>query len=151
MASHCLKRVHSGIRLTTGGKAILQHVRRALAELDAIRHAGHQNGSGLVGEVRLAVRMPPVGEPLRGLLSGWREKHPEVVLTISEMNECEIQSVICQRKMDVALITGHSLWPDAASAPLYRERLLVALPCRHPLLEREALDWECLRTETLLV
>ena len=120
------ERVHSGIRLTTGGKAILQHVRRALAELDAIRHAGHQNGSGLVGEVRLAVRMPPVGEPLRGLLSGWREKHPEVVLTISEMNECEIQSVICQRKMDVALITGHSLWPDAASAPLYRERLLVA-------------------------
>jgi hypothetical protein len=52
----------------------------------------------LVGEVRLAVRMPPVGEPLRGLLSGWRERHPEVVLTISEMNECEIQSAICQRR-----------------------------------------------------
>ena len=26
------ERVHSGIRLTTGGKAILQHVRRALAD-----------------------------------------------------------------------------------------------------------------------
>jgi DNA-binding transcriptional LysR family regulator len=81
------ERGHAGVRLTTGGKAILAHIRRALAELDAIRHAGDQNGNGIVGEIRLAVRMPPVGEPLRGLLCGWREKHSEVVLTIAEMNE----------------------------------------------------------------
>ena len=31
--------------------------------------------------------MPPLGEPLHGLLYGWRERHPEVVLTIAEMNE----------------------------------------------------------------
>ena len=66
------ERGHAGVRLTTGGKAILPHIRRALAELDAIRRAGDQNGNGIVGEVRVAVRMPPVGEPLRGLLCGWR-------------------------------------------------------------------------------
>ncbi|MGE0566283.1 MAG: LysR family substrate-binding domain-containing protein, partial [Pseudolabrys sp.] len=49
------------------------------------------------------------------------------------------------------LMTRHTLWPDAASAPLYRERVLAALPCRHPLIEREALDWACLRKEVLLV
>ena len=38
------ERGHAGVRLTTGGKAVLQHVRRALAELDAIRHAGDRNG-----------------------------------------------------------------------------------------------------------
>lgn len=145
------ERGHAGVRLTSGGKAVLPHIRRALAELDAIRHAGDSTGNGVVGEVRLAIRMPPVGEPLLDLLGRWRMRHPEVVFTISEMNECEIQGAICQRKMDVALMTRHTLWPDAASAPLYRERLLVALPCRHPLLDREALDWECLRTETLLV
>ena len=88
------ERGHGGVRLTSGGKAVLPHIQRALAELDAIRHAGDQNGNGIVGEVRLAVRMPPVGEPLRGLLAGWREKHPEVVLTIAEMNEWEIQRAI---------------------------------------------------------
>jgi DNA-binding transcriptional LysR family regulator len=88
------ERGHDGVRLTSGGKAVLPHIRRALAELDAIRHAGDQNGTGTVGEVRLAVRMPPIGEPLRSLLRGWREKYPEVVLSVAEMNEWEIQTAI---------------------------------------------------------
>ena len=86
------ERGHGGVRLTSGGRAVLPHIQRALAELDAIRHAGDQNGNGIVGEVRLGVRMPPIGEPLRGLLAGGRAKHPEVGLTIAEMNEWEIQA-----------------------------------------------------------
>lgn len=141
----------AGVRLTTGGKALLPHVRRALAELDAIKLAGTQNGNGLAGEVRLAVRMPPVGEPLRGLLADWRQQHRDVGLTVFEMNELEIQAAIRERRIDVALMTRHTLWPDAVTAPLYRERLLVALPRGHPLARRRMLDWGTLRRETFLV
>jgi DNA-binding transcriptional LysR family regulator len=55
------ERGRAGVRLTTGGKAVLAHIRRALAALEAIRSAGDQSGSGVVGEVRLGVRMPPIG------------------------------------------------------------------------------------------
>ena len=34
------ERGHAGVRLTSGGRAVLPHIQRALAELDAIRHAG---------------------------------------------------------------------------------------------------------------
>ena len=145
------ERQHAGVRLTPGGKAVLPHIRRALTELDAIRHAGEQNGNGVVGEVRLAVRMPPIGEPLRDLLARWRSRHPDVVLTIFEMSEWEIQSAISERRIDVALMTRHTLWPDAVTAPLYRERIVAAIPCEHPLAEHEAFDWECLRKEVFLV
>jgi len=145
------ERGHAGVRLTSGGKAILPHIRRALAELDAIRQACDQNGNGIVGEIRLGVRMPPIGEPLRGLLFGWREKHPEVVLTMAEMNEWEIQAAMRERRIDVALMTSHTLWPDAVTAPLYRERMVAAIPSEHPLAEHAALDWESLRKETFLV
>ncbi len=145
------ERAHAGVRLTTGGKAVLPHIRRALAELDAIRHAGNKNGNGLVGEVRLAVRMSPIGEPLRNLLFEWRERHPEVALTVAEMNEWEIQTAVRERRIDVALMTSHTLWPDAVTAPLYRESLVAALPHEHPLAEQEALDWKSLRKETFLV
>jgi len=145
------ERGRGGIRLTSGGKAVLLHVRRALAELDAIRHAGEQNGTGAVGEVRLAVRMPPIGEPLCSLLLGWREKHPGVVLTVTEMNEWEIQIAIQERRVDVALMTNHTLWPSAVTAPLYCERLVAAMPRGHPLSGQEVVDWEKLRKETFLV
>ena len=145
------ERGSAGVRLTSGGKALLPHVRRALAELDAIKLAGMQNGHGLAGEVRLAVRMPPVGEPLRGLFTDWRQQQRDVCLTIFEMNELEIQAAIRERRIDVALMTRHTLWPDAVTTPLYRERLLVALPRGHPLAARRMVKWTTLRRETFLV
>lgn len=145
------ERGRAGVRLTTGGKTVLAHIRRALAALEAIRYAGDQSGSGVVGKIRLGVRMPPVGEPLRDLLFRWRERHPQVVLTIAEMTEPEIQAAICERRIDVALMSRHTLWPDAVAAPLYRERLVAAIPQCHPLAAHEALDWERLRNEIFLV
>lgn len=40
------ERGHSGVRLTAGGRAVMLHVRRALAELDAVRRSGTEHGSG---------------------------------------------------------------------------------------------------------
>jgi DNA-binding transcriptional LysR family regulator len=103
------ERSSAGVRLTSGGRALLPHVRRALAELDAIKLAGIQSGIGLAGEVRLGVRMPPVGEPLHSLLADWRRRHFNVCLTVFEMNELEIQAAIRERRIDVALMTRHTL------------------------------------------
>ena len=63
------ERGHAGVRLTAGGRAVILHARRALAELDAIEHAGIQNGTGDVGQIRLGVRLPPAGEPLGSLFA----------------------------------------------------------------------------------
>jgi DNA-binding transcriptional LysR family regulator len=145
------ERGRSGVRLTAGGKAVMLHVRRALAELDAVRRVASRNGSGGVGEVRLGVRMPPVGEPVRSLLTGWREKHPDVALTIFEMNERDIAAGLEERRLDVALMTSHTLWPHAAAMPIYRERILAGLPSGHALNDREALDWAALADQTILV
>ena len=144
-------RGHSGVRLTAGGRAVMSRIRRALAEFNEIRQAGDRHANGVVGEVRLAVRMPPVGEPLVDLLKRWRGEHPEVLLTVSEMEERETQTAIRESRVDVALMTRHALWLDAVTAPLYRERVLAAIPCQHPLAKHQAVDWPRLRTETVLV
>ncbi len=145
------ERGHAGVRLTSGGKAVLPHIRRALAELDAAKLASDRNGNGMVGEIRLAVRMPPVGAPLAELLCSWRMRHPDVRLSVSELSEPEIQLTVQERRVDVALMPHHTLWPNAPSMPLYRERMLAAIPREHQLLELETLRWEDLRRETLLV
>jgi DNA-binding transcriptional LysR family regulator len=145
------ERGRSGIRLTAGGRAVLHHVRRAIAELEAVERVGLQNGIGDVGEIRLGVRMPPIGEPLSSLLADWHGRYPNVVLTIVEMNERDIQSALGERHLDVALMTSHTLWPDAVTELLYRERVVAALPQDHPLAKQEILDWDLLRNEKILV
>lgn len=145
------ERGHAGVRLTAGGEAVVLHVRRALAEIDAVRSAGSSNGSGDAGEVRLGVRMPPIGEPLRSLLTEWHDRHSQVMLTISEMNERDIATALEGRRLDVALMTKHTLWPHAVTAPICRERILAALPRGHRLATCKTLNWGALRDEVFLV
>lgn len=102
------ERGHSGIRLTAGGRAVMRHVRRALAEMDAIKRAGSRSGSGDAGEIRLGVRLPPVAEPFAQLLANWRERHPNVRLTVSEMNDRDLAAGLEERRLDVALTSGHA-------------------------------------------
>jgi DNA-binding transcriptional LysR family regulator len=145
------ERGHDGIRLTAGGEATMAHVRRILAGLDALKVTGGNAGLGNIGKVRLGVRLPSVGEPIQGLLKAWRGQNPGVELSVYEMNEREILTAIEERRLDLAFMTKHTLWPRAVAAPIYRERLLAALPKGHKLERRKTLTWETMRDDTFLV
>ena len=145
------ERGRSGIRMTNSGRAVMTHVRRAIAALDAIKLSSALRGSGDAGEIRLGVRMPPIGEPLNNLLLHWHETQRGVLLTVSEMSDQDIIIALEERRLDAALMTSHTAWPRATTVPLYREPLMVALPLRHRLADHEVVHWADLREETLLV
>lgn len=140
-----------GIRLTTGGRAVLLHARRATAELNALRLAGKRNGGGVVGEVRLGLRMAPISEPMLDLLAAWRHSCADVLLTISEMNERDLAIALDGRRLDAALAPSWMLSRRAAALPVYRESLFAALPAQHALARYDRLNWPALAEQTILV
>jgi DNA-binding transcriptional LysR family regulator len=143
--------VHSGVRLTAGGDAVMLHVRRALAEVEAAKLSGMRVGSGLVGEVRLGLQLPPVGEALVSLLRTWRETHPGVTLTVAEMGDGDLAGAVEARRLDVAVTPRHGVWKQAASAPLYRDELVAALPEGHSACARPSVSPDVLQRESILI
>ena len=135
------ERAKSGVHLTAGGQSLMGHVNRTLAEFDGVVRAAGETGSGQIGAIRLGVRLPPVGEPLVSLLAAWRERHPNVALTIAEMTEPPWRKALELRRLDVGLITSFTPCSSAASMPLYTERLVAALPHDHALAARKSVDW----------
>jgi DNA-binding transcriptional LysR family regulator len=127
------------------------YVRRVRADIDTLRSVGLSNGGGHVGEIRLGVRMPPIGNPLQQLFSAWHAEHPHVDLTIHELNERDILLGMEERRLDVALMTKHTLWPGAVAEPIYRERIWLAVPHGHRLASTKKIGWNQLRKETFLV
>ena len=133
------ERSHAGIRLTKAGRAAIVHVRRALGNLDAIISTGQGDASGEIG---LGIRLPLVGDPIQSLLRAWRTRHPQIRLKVHELNDRDLLSAIEERRLDLAFMSKHTLWAGAASIPIYRERLLLALPKAHPLGRRKTLGLE---------
>jgi len=145
------ERGHSGVRLTPGGRAVMQHVRRVLGELEALKSSGNVSGAGDVGEIRLGVRLPPIGTPLLALLSGWRARNPNIILTVAELSDRDLVAEVEERHLDVVLTASQALWPRVASVPLFRDRLMAVLPAGHPLARRTVVRWAELREEVVLV
>jgi DNA-binding transcriptional LysR family regulator len=125
--------------------------RRVLGELEALKNSGLVGGAGDVGEVRLGVRLPRVGTPLRNLLAAWRGSNPNIVLTVAELSDRDLVAAIEERRLDLVLTVSQALWPRAASLPLYRERLVAVLPAGHRLATQTRVKWADLREETILV
>jgi DNA-binding transcriptional LysR family regulator len=139
-----------GIRLTAAGRQVMVPVRRTLDDLDSVRQVGKSSGAGMTGHVRLGVRMPPVGEPLQSLLAAWRNQHPDVVLTLHELNDHQMSAALAEHILDAALVMMHTLRRGANSIPIYRELLVAALPRGHHLAAYESLTWVLLRDQTLI-
>jgi DNA-binding transcriptional LysR family regulator len=127
------------------------HVHRVLADVEELRRSSNCAGLGHVGNIRLGVRMPPVGEPLRSLLCASHAQYPDVALTLHEMNERDTLAALEERRLDIAFVTKHALWSHAVAEPIYRERILAALAKGHRLSVRKSLNWSHLLDETFLV
>ena len=145
------ERRHSGVCLTTGGRAVMRHVKRALDEVEGVKRFGMRLSSGLVGEVRLGIQVQPLGEPLLSLLGDWRARHPGVTLTVSEIADGDLASPVEARRLDVVVAPSHVLWPQAASTPLYRENLMAVLPEGHPASDKPSVTWDDVRREEVLI
>ena len=70
------ERSRRGVQLVQSALPVLEETKKMLASLDAIASAADGAARGTKGELRLGVRSPPLGEPLRGMLAQWRKDHP---------------------------------------------------------------------------
>ena len=135
---------------TAAGRDVVRLARRAMGELDAIRHVAAQSSLALVGELRLATQTASLGPRLRPAISVWRTAHPKVALRLFEVDDNEALAGMRERRLDAAVIFSHGT-ADMAYQDLWEERLILAVPDGHPLVGEGSVHWNQVRTETVLV
>lgn len=145
------ERSHRGVQLASSALPVLEETKRMLASLEAVAHAADGAARGISGELRLGVRSPPLGEPLRGMLAQWRKDHPDVRLIVHELSDHEIFTDLVARRIDVALVPRFTPRLQIVTEPLYCERMVAALPQDHALAGRDTLKWSDLHHEKIFV
>jgi DNA-binding transcriptional LysR family regulator len=152
-----VERSARGVRLTDGGRIVVEHAEAILARL-ADAEAALDALSGLKGgRVRLA-SFPSAGATLMPeAIARFRAQHPSIELTMTPAEPDEAASLLKAGEVDIALIIATARGEDV---PMYQglqlthlldDPMYIALPAGHPLAHKRCLRLEDLAHEPFML
>jgi DNA-binding transcriptional LysR family regulator len=146
-------RTPKGMELTSAGSAFLEHVERALADVDAGVAAvealqGVQQGSLALGGGATATTylLPP-------LLSSFHERFPNVRLYVREAGSRAVIDAVAAGELDLGVITvpEEPLPARLVHTPWIDDELALIVPDGHELSGRERFRWSELAGQPLVL
>jgi LysR family hca operon transcriptional activator len=134
-----LTRGARGVELTDAGRAFLDHVRLALAQVEAAgeaaRRAAQPAKTTFVMGFLTGTEMEWFPEAVRLL----RDELPHIEVVLASQDSPELASGLLSGKIDVAFLRSEPDRPDLVYKLLTREPLVVVLPSDHRLATRQAI------------
>src|SRR5579862_2892575 len=126
-------RTQRRVELTAAGQLFLDAAREALADLERAASAGRRVARGEVGWLGVGFVGTAAYVSLPAILSAFRERCPEVELTLRELVSAKQAQALHNRRIQVGLTRPAVQGEGLISELLIREPLIVALPEVHPL------------------
>ncbi|MEO1144861.1 MAG: LysR substrate-binding domain-containing protein [Cyanobacteria bacterium J06638_22] len=151
MGVKLLHRTKRTVELTEAGAAFLVEVRKVLQQTDLAIQIAQRVARGEVGALRIGFTASAMHTLLPEILREFRDRHPDVKLTMSEI--CTVDQVkgLNSETIDIGFL--HPPLNDAFLSlhPLQGERLLIALPESHALAGQPQLSLKSLVAEPFIV
>jgi DNA-binding transcriptional LysR family regulator len=145
------ERHHAGVRVTNAGARFLQQAREALLQLDQAVQTARTAGSGSIGQLTIGIFSSVGAGYLRELIQAYGREYPHVGIHILEGAAAEHVAGVRKRRLDIAFILDSADATGCEVAPLWSERIFVALPDSHPLCRYKQINWHDLHKEYLIV
>lgn len=134
------ERTRKTVALTPLGEALLAHARRAVEEAEALLQLARARRDPLAGPLRLGVilTLSPYLIPL--VLSALKARSAQMTLVLTEDITDHLIERLRHHEIDCALIATPAKAPELAARALFDEPFWLALPRRHPLYTKEAIE-----------
>jgi len=121
------------VALTEAGRVLLVEARGLLQQIDQARTAVQRAGRGETGRLSIGFITPAEHSVLPELLWEYRRRYPGIALTLrvvmSEQQVADLESGV----LDVGLLSAPIERPSLEHHPVWRERLVLAIPAAHEL------------------
>jgi DNA-binding transcriptional LysR family regulator len=146
-----VRRKAKGVTLTPAGSRLLSHARRILSGAESLAADAWQASSSLNG--RFAIGCFPTLAPffLPGIMQVFQRQHPELSLDLVEAAAPELDELLLQGRIDVALMYSVDVSPQFAFDPVREYRPYVMVAKGHPLASRRRVQLRELVSEPLIL
>ncbi|MBN9535200.1 MAG: LysR family transcriptional regulator [Reyranella sp.] len=131
-----LKRGRRGVQPTDAGRALLDHARIVLQQIETMRGELGAYSRGLKGHVRVLANTAALSEHLPGLLATFLAANPTIDLDLEDRESPAIAAAIAAGDADIGIATEAALVPGLESHPFRPDRLVLAVAAGHPLARR---------------
>lgn len=145
------QRGRSGTSVTAEGLEFLEFARRIVTEAEELGEHFQDRRRGENGRLTVGVHASLSAGNLLATLAEHRSRAPGVEIRLVDGSSDRLVAGIRNATIDVAFAIGeHCSW-KGASIPIWSERVVAAVAQSHTLSVRDALRWDELRGETLLL
>lgn len=145
------ERSSGGVKLTSIGRSFLQTARTIVEQADALASSSRPAVHGDAGTLVIGFCTSLSAGNLRTALLELTQRYPELEIVLTERSRVRLTTALRNRGVDILILTGDADLLDHKSAPLWSERILVALPENHPFAARDVLHWTDLQHKRLLL
>ena len=141
----------SEVSVTPLGEAIVRQAQSVLEQAAAIKEIAKRGKDPLSGPLRLGIIYTIGPYLLPELVRHAIDMTPQMPLMLQENFTVKLLDMLRTGELDCAIMAEP--FPDTglATAPLYDEPFLVAVPASHPLAQRSSIGSEELKQETMLL
>ena len=145
------ERTHGGTRPTMEGQALVETARRIIDATESITAHLKARSRGENGLLAIGVHAALLAGNLRATLVEHRRRFREVDIHLIDGSSDHLISGLATSTIDVAFVVeGNHRW-NGKSQSVWSERVVVALPERHPLADHKVVYWSDLREEAFLL
>jgi LysR family transcriptional regulator, cys regulon transcriptional activator len=131
------------VGLTEPGKIILRLAERMLAEAENIKQVAEEYTEESVGKLTVATTHTQARYALPRVVQAFREKYPEVRLSLHQGNPTQIAEQVASGEADIAIATeAIERYEELSLLPCYEWNRCVITPPGHPLLAQPPLTLE---------
>jgi DNA-binding transcriptional LysR family regulator len=145
------ERHSGGLRLTHAGRTFIRDARYILTLLDQAIDRPDRDGRAETGLLTLGFFPSLVSGRLWDTLRQFHRHSPGILLETIEGSPVDQLEWLRARRIDAGMLAGGYEAPDLERLTLWEERIFAALPEDHELAGAEAVEWQDLRRENLLV
>lgn len=133
------ERLPRGVRLSTAGELLIEHIRAQRADFDRLRSQLADLSGERRGHVSIASTRAALPFFLPGQIAAYRREHPLVTFAVRQRSREEAEEALADFSADIALVFEPVRRADFQTILSVRQRLHAVLPLDHPLAARAEL------------
>lgn len=134
-----LDRGRRGVTPTPAGKALAQHARLILQQVERMRIDLTDYVQGFKGQIRLLCNTSALSEYLPELLAEFLVSHPNIDINLEEHPSLRILHAVRQGTADIGIISDAVDATDLQTQPFRADPLTLIAPLDHPLADHHTL------------